>query len=459
MRIEINSFKNSLGGGREEHERYTPMLANAISTTLKLETITEVLMYNMAGTTHSHKVGLKEKKMIIFNNATSHEYNEKYQVEEGIVINGINYRDYKKFMYPTNSGEVLMSDNDVAIAEWFPEDFQLNILFDMFPSYSSEYVVVFEEILREIQLKLDTLDDKYCWNKTRDQKYLIETIKQQMSVDVKNKIEQKKYDIQRHEENIVGFKNKIKTESDNLIAAMRSLNVEDTDMNDLIKKLQSDLHLIVNNEFIEDVLIKNNKFIIKTIPLFITSDEDRIYKAGRFDIDINISNSDIRFSSDVTHKSFWSANDPHPHVSGRSGTPCWGNVSSTIAELCSQKELYALVLFCLDYLQSANTGDPAGINIRKWQEIDENGDDVERETYSCPGCGADMEEDDEYYEVYEDYWEEDDEFSEQLQVCEECYGNNYSYYESIDTAVANYHERDYDCDEPDCDEQYEEEEE
>ena len=46
-----------------------------------------------------------------------------------------------------------------------------------------------------------------------------------------------------------------------------------------------------------------------------------------------------------------------------------GNVSTTIAELCSAKEIYPLFLVCLEYLQSVNTDDSAGRKVYNWEEI------------------------------------------------------------------------------------------
>src|SRR5690606_9940189 len=113
---------------------------------------------------------------------------------------------------------------------------------------------------------------------------------------------------------------------------------------------------------------------------------------GSMKIVMNMSNTDVRFYNlDNPRHGYWTNEDPHPHVSGGNNTACLGNVASTIAELCSRNEVYALALMCIDFLENANTTDPAGAKVVNWDEVDEEGniirsgeeDDEENEFCDC----------------------------------------------------------------------------
>ena len=169
---------------------------------------------------------------------------------------------------------------------------------------------------------------------------------------------------------------------------MRELNSEEADEEDLIDNLRNDLDLIIKHDKVKDIIVEKNLFTVFTNPLYIYSDRGRKYYGGNFTIKININNTSIKFNSDNKRQSYWTNNDPHPHVNGADGSACLGNVASTIAELCSQVQLYPLVLICIDFLESANTEDSAGKNIRNWQEVDNDNNPIKVEQeYYCDECG------------------------------------------------------------------------
>ena len=110
---------------------------------------------------------------------------------------------------------------------------------------------------------------------------------------------------------------------------------------------------------------------------------------------MDLNEGRIRFFNEKTQKQgYWTNRDPHPHVNGDSGDACLGNVSSSIAEMINQQELYALTLICISFLESANEDDPAGENIKHWDGY-VDGEIICAEEYA-ESCGYNNLNDDEF---------------------------------------------------------------
>lgn len=137
---------------------------------------------------------------------------------------------------------------------------------------------------------------------------------------------------------------------------------------------------------------------------------------------------------DYNRKSYWTDQDPHPHVNGENGEACWGSAGSMLVESMNNYEIYASFIIVLNFLQQVNTSDPAGAYIRNWDCIDEEGNDVEnpydKEYEICCICDEELDEDNMFYcedcgdHMCDDhvYWIDNN----SKYVCERCYENDYN---------------------------------
>lgn len=168
---------------------------------------------------------------------------------------------------------------------------------------------------------------------------------------------------------------------------------------------------------------------------------ERRFYLGNMEIKINIANTDVKFfNMNNPRNGFWTGRDPHPHVNGSDGRACLGNVGTTIAELCSQMEIYALFLVCLDFLENANTDDPAGKKVVNWDECDEQGnpiaqagtydeDEDEEEGQYCPRCDG-YHDEDEFHEVLIRFNSETGAHEAHEDWCEGCVEDDATYHEA-----------------------------
>jgi len=267
--------------------------------------------------------------------------------------------------------------------------------------------------------KLYEFSWKFTQNKPNLTQSLVENIKRQKEIRINNDL----MEIRNLENKIREFKRNIKNFHENCAVRRRSVETEMAYMANVSNSLIKDLDSIVNHPKIKDIQIKENKFIVFTEPLIITSDQNKRYLGGEFRIEIKPENTEIRFYGGIPNRSYWTDHDPHPHVNGRSNEACLGNIDSTIAELCASMEIYAIVMTAVDFLESANTHDVAGRRVINWQEIDENGNHIESTPMiECNYCGNMFNEDE-----LNTAWEgEDDEgvHGEQL-VCNTCLEDYY----------------------------------
>ena len=139
---------------------------------------------------------------------------------------------------------------------------------------------------------------------------------------------------------------------------------------------------------------------------------------------------------DYCRQSYWTENDPHPHVDGGSGCPCYGSAGSMLASTMSECELYASFIIVLNFLQQVNTEDSAGKFIYNWDCIDKKRNIIENpyskpEEYTCCVCDWTTDEYDDInacddcdeYVCYDcSHWIENG----QIRVCDNCYDNNYN---------------------------------
>lgn len=442
-RIQVHDFKKHFGNTRGEHNFYVAALPPIIRQNLPEVTLASLDVYNLRGEQHNFKAGRAGSRLVIYSNATAIGASETLTLEQAEPINGIE-NNFTIFMSPHGKGVLIASDKGIPLAEWFEDQHELNILFDLFKEWSDNAVHIFDFIMKEFY-RLVWLPKTFenSWVHTQDKAKLTEKLTKQLQERQATFIANETRNIEEFERLINNYRREIKTKSDILLQRRRQVETEKQNSINASAQLINDLDLIVANEKIKDVRIKNDLFIVTTVPLYISASNGKRFYGGEYRVEINIGNSDVHFFGDNPRRGYWTPNDPHPHVNGRDGSACLGNVSSAIAELCSQFQLYALVLVLIDFLESANVSDSAGSTVGRWDEVDDKGniirkgeEDAEEEderTDLCNECGDYFVEDD-MRNAYLDREDAEDNENQQS-VCDGCRDRHYHWDDELEEYI------------------------
>ena len=108
--------------------------------------------------------------------------------------------------------------------------------------------------------------------------------------------------------------------------------------------------------------------------------EDNDYYIGKFRIDIQPVDSVIKIINTVKKVSGYH----HPHIS-QDGTPCFGNISSTVYYLLIHQDIYQLVTLLIEFLKSYNEDN----SYKKIQYWDPNHDEDEEGMDQYESCYED----------------------------------------------------------------------
>ena len=141
----------------------------------------------------------KNSRLVIFINATINKTEEKITLESPLPINGLQ-NNFLEFYVPNDNENnvVIYSENNVPLAEWDKEMFELNILFDLFNETTSEEINVgiFEFIISKFnELVATPLKLINSWKNTTDKEVIINTIRQ-------NVLERKRQDVNSLKEQV-----------------------------------------------------------------------------------------------------------------------------------------------------------------------------------------------------------------------------------------------------------------
>lgn len=256
---------------------------------------------------------------------------------------------------------------------------QLNIVPNVFGEHNDDNVALLTKIIHLVNkhVFLQRILD-YSWKSTTKKEQLTAEFTEHIKRNQLSYIKDDKRKLGEAEGNIRYYTDELKKSFDSRTRYMQQIEVAEKRLDAVSEKLLKDLDNIVANPKVKELFIKDGKFIVHTEPVYAYHDETgERYYIGNMRIEMNPQNTEVKFYGDNPRKSYWSHHDPHPHVSGESGNACLGNVASTIAELCSQMELYALTMVCIDFLESVNTSDSAGKNIVNWDRVDEKGNIIE----------------------------------------------------------------------------------
>lgn len=216
----------------------------------------------------------------------------------------------------------------------------------------------------------------------------------------------------------------------NKVKMLNSLGVE--------KDFTDDIKAIFNNKYVIDMEAseRGKQIIVITDYIDIYDEEGNKFRGNKYKLFFDFGDMTCYIEgldSDYNRESYWTENDPHPHVDGNSGEACWGSAGSMLVENMNNYELYASFIVVLNFLQQVNTSDPAGAYIRNWDCIDEEDNDIENpyDFYArCHICEEGMDEDNSFYcedcgkHMCDDhaYWID----ASNIYVCECCFEEDYN---------------------------------
>lgn len=220
--------------------------------------------------------------------------------------------------------------------------------------------------------------------------------------------------------------------------------------NETEKDYTSDMEALLNNKYVVSVMARPTGKVVEiaTDYIDIYDEKGNKFKGNKYLLNFDFDDMTCYIDGideDYCRESYWTENDPHPHVDGENGEACWGSAGSMLTENMNNYEIYASFIIVLNFLQQVNTNDPAGAYIRNWDCIDENGEDLDNpyecNYETCCVCEYEMNEDDSYYcEDCEEHmcidhaiWIDND----SKYVCENCYDESYSTCDNCSDKIHN----------------------
>lgn len=425
MQIDINEYTKKYAVDEEENNRVKLAIKEIIKKTIKHPNNENLAInvYNFDSRYEKYTVGDINKNIIIFNNHT----NLLAKGKEEIILD-----KYGKVLPYVGDGILFTDDDGFIIAEYRDKPTStgvvtstLNILVDLLGSNKLD---VFEKLMVDFnKVVISKIEDKNSWSRTTNKEELIKILEKQIYTSSEETIKRIKRNINQEESYMENIKQDMISRIKTLKRLSKELELEEGATALPADKIANDLDLIMKNEKVVDIKITEQNLKVMTHELYIYDEKGNKYIGGEYIIDVKLSNSDIRISGNRGHKGYWSDKDPHPHVSGESGKVCFGNLSSTVAELCAQNELYALILSCIDFLENVDIKDYAGKNIKYYDKIDEDGSVIEKNPedmglVKCDNCGEYFDPDEmmQVYDTIDIYNDGSADYGDTLNVCDNC---------------------------------------
>lgn len=428
------------GGNWNAQVDYTRPLKEELAKTLgSFESkVEELNIYLMEKKSYKYQIS-GDKVMNVFVQITPFKsYNE-----ETIVINVGNSYAVNALASTELEGDpsVIEDENGTAIAYYFEEyeEVYIPLVLETIPFEDAmkitEYIM--QKVLKEF---LAEKANNKSWLKTRDKDKLRKQIIEHLSSGKEDKIKEKKDRLEREKREIESYQRRIKEGADRIKGLSQELISIEKGGIEGIEEFMDGLDLISNFPDVSNVIVERNMVHIHVDNVHATTylrGKDRTFYIGNMVIKINMANSEVRFDGDNKRRGYW-ANDPHPHVSGADGSACLGNVSTTVAQLCSDMKIYPLFLVCLDFLRSANPEDSAGRHIVNWDEVGDDGKVIETDSKRCDNCGERTEHLEEVHTV----WDGDD-FVDIQDWCEDCVDEHSTFNYNYDVRVSDSAQEDY----------------
>lgn len=269
---------------------------------------------------------------------------------------------------------------------------------------------------------------------------------------IKCELKEKEHRIQSLKSKITSEETNIKYASEDLRRHIKSKNryalelvaLEKETIN--VDRIKNELEMIKNDKKVQSVTFAttngNIAIQIKTIPLIMRDSSAGIEKyLGEAFIKIPINGTlNIELNTDQKRKGYWSQEDPHPHVGKGGQNICFGNVSEILASLSADKEYYAIMTICINFLETFNKEDYAGKNYIYYPDVEyidgiPSPVEVDLEdikSLECDSCGSMISEDERnlVYETLEDYAN-----GYSQRICDDCVGSNYHYDEMLEAYI------------------------
>jgi hypothetical protein len=428
--INIHKHKVMMGGSDERFGFFKTLFERTMKE-MSHGNVNTIDAYNMDGATQTFNAGNSDRIVVLINSTKS---DGERQAVDGLPENMLP-------LLPASEGEnvINIEYNGHIVAQFYKNLYELDILLNVSNGNDEDAKEIIEHIMNqwnELYWKPKAYENS--WKHTQDRESLTERFMERMKEQARNQSRNDRDEVRRLEDNIESYKREIKRFYDNLIVKRKAVDLADERIESLQEKFIKDLDLIASHDKVSDLQVKNGRFHIFTEDIVIYDPRrNKYYFGGQYEIIINMDNTDVKFKGGTPRQGYWTGHDPHPHVSGSSSRPCLGNVSGTIAELCSRSEIYALTLVCIDFLESVNIEDSAGAKVTRWDECDETGKLLagERrsavvETFTCDSCGDDFDMD-VRITAFNDH--DGTELRGEVGVCQPC---RESYYTYVDDAGA-----------------------
>jgi hypothetical protein len=359
--VSVHQHPVRMGANPTQASKWKAFIESNLAGLFTDSDLQEVDVYNMQGRFQNLLSQSDGKRFIILGNA-SHKNGEEQQINDG-------------YLQPSNLGVIIEhpdDNNSTPVAEYIQNSNELNILFDIFAEYNETRTAIFMEIMNKVnEAVFKQKAARYSWKYTADKAGLMRNLVSDLRTSKERTLAQDKAKCRELENRINDIRAELKQIFDRLTAKRNAIEVDEATLGSIEKNVAGDLDALVANPKVTDVQIKDGKYTVHTCPIYAYDEKNRRYYIGNCWLDINMNNAEVKFYSDNPRRGFWGM-DYHPHVSNN-GNACLGNASATIAELCSQQQLYALVMVCIDYLESVNIQDAAGRRVTAWDKVNENG--------------------------------------------------------------------------------------
>lgn len=318
------------------------------------------------------------------------------------------------FFTSSEQGIDIMSPEGIRIAEYFKEYNTILVHYNPLVNegiYNSAKIIT--GILEEYSLIASMTDEEL---EKRKKEQTIMQITKLINTSYEKLLEQDKKALNEIELDINYLISELARKHTQQRALVKNITNMEKQIGGHTSKVKDDIELILALDKVDNLYIDRNNIIVETKLLYGYTEHNDVYKLAPYKIIINLEKNEVKVDCDEEYKrrSCWGDKCPHPHVSD-SLNPCFGNISSTIAQLLSYVELFPLVTIVINYLESINTRDTAGEYCVYWDRVDEETFEVVekgreyREEYECGCCGALVSEE---YAIYCD--------SCGHYVCEEC---------------------------------------
>ena len=337
-----------------------------------------------------------------------------------------------------DSIELIIGDEVVANYYFKNNDHHfVNILVDVI-RIQDDFMTL-SEILFQIK---DIIESKDSWGKG-DNEALLANLDRMLNRERENRISNLNSEVRSLERDIDSYRERLITLSRRHVSKVSELKVVEKTENNISDKLAKDFDLIVKLDKVTRLKITDIELEFKTTPLNFFDQHGTEYKGGEYTVKVDFSNGRMEIDSSYTVSGGWSDRDPHPHVSGSSKRPCLGSVTSTIADLVSQNEYYAMVIMIINYLEAVDTTDSVGEYAHHWGRYKDGElvyeDNRERDIeITCEHCGDAVYEGQDWWTAYtaysfDDNGEVDDvERDSEVLICESCVNNAFHYDNNVD---------------------------